>query len=211
VLRKIMKGLALCYYSDMPTQDTILFSVPLLLLLIQDENEREQIAQLYLQHVDLMRKVASKYFSSSLTEQEDIVSDATLRICKNFSTISRLESHKIPSYIVKVCRSVCIDRLRRQGGLEVFPGEEVMGTFPDRGTMLDALMDRKYAIDLLESFSSLSDRYKELIRMRHIDLMSFEEIAQVLGISEVSARSAVSRAQRHLKALARQLKPEDLL
>lgn len=195
----------------MAPQDPIMFGLPMFLLLMQDDDEREQIAELYLKYVGLMRQVASRYFFPNSAEQEDAVSDAVLRICKNFSTISRLESHKIPSYIVKVCRSACIDRLRRSNGTEVYPGEEMLAAIPDEDTMLEVLIDRNNAIDLLESFVALSERDKELIRMRHIDLMSFEQMAQFLGISEVSVRSAISRAQRRLKNLARHLKPEDLI
>lgn len=189
---------------DMPTQYPILFGLPMIFLLIQDDGEREQITQLYLQYVGLMRKVTSRYFSFSFSEQEDAVSDVTLRICKNFSTISQMESHKIPSYIVKVCRSVCIDRIRKRSATQLQTSEEVLDNLSDEETSVDAIMSYNYALDLLASLPKLSDREKELIRMRHMDRMSFEEIGAVLNISEVSARSAVSRAKRRLQELAQQ-------
>lgn len=184
--------------------------LPLALMLMDKEEDRQQIARLYLEYSGLMRKIAAQYFPKSLHDQEDAVSDAAMRLCKNADSILRLECHKIPAYIVKICRSSCIDRLRKRRTEALCAGDEVLDMVQDKEHSLDAAMSRSYAISLLKSFSGLSQRDQELIRMRHIDQMDFEEIAQIMGISAVSARSAISRAKQRLQELAMKMDPEEL-
>lgn len=185
--------------------------LPLALMLMDKEEDRQQIARLYLEYSGLMRKIAAQYFPKSLHDQEDAVSDAAMRLCKNADSILRLECHKIPAYIVKICRSSCIDRLRKRRTEALCAGDEVLDMVQDKEHSLDAAMSRSYAISLLKSFSGLSQRDQELIRMRHIDQMDFEEIAQIMGISAVSARSAISRAKQRLQDRAWDLWGELLL
>jgi len=51
-------------------------------------------------------------------------------------------------------------------------------------------------------YAELSERDRELIRLRHMDQMNYEDIAVVIGLSESSTRTAVSRAKKRLKQLA---------
>lgn len=80
----------------------------------------------------------------------------------------------------------------------------------DENSAHSIVFSRVYADDLLNSFPMLSDRDKELIRMRHIDMLDYDEIAEALHISERTARTAVSRAKARLENLAQNLKGDIL-
>ena len=58
------------------------------------------------------------------------------------------------------------------------------------------------ANDLLMSFDRLSSRDQELIRMRHIDYMEFEEMAHEMGMTVSAVRTALFRAKKRWKKLA---------
>lgn len=72
----------------------------------------------------------------------------------------------------------------------------------DEDAYHDIILSKFNAIELLDSFKQLSDRDKELIRMRHIDLMDYDEIAETLNISLPTARTAVFRAKQRLEKIA---------
>lgn len=188
-----------------------LLGMPLVLLVLHDDQDRRLMEALYLQHRNLMYQVAFRFFSAYSREAEDAVSDAVLHLCRNFLTVRQLDGHKIGPYIVKVCRSACIDRLRRRPQALAWAGEEVLEAVPDVGADLDVAMSRPYAMDLLAAFPQLSERDRELIMMRHIDGMGYADIAQALNVSEQTARAAVSRAKRRLQQAARGMDPEALL
>ena len=64
------------------------------------------------------------------------------------------------------------------------------------------MFDRVFASDLLGAFPELSEKDKDLIRLRHMDLLGYDVIAQQMGITEIAARTAVSRAKSKLERLA---------
>lgn len=183
--------------------------LPFIIMMIQSDDDRQFITDIYFEHRALMHKVASRYFSPDSREAEDALSDTIVRLCKSISTIKGLACHKIAPYIVKVSRSACIDLMR--GRLrQATASEEVLRFLPDEDAEMDKAMSRPYALDILASFTALSKRDKEVIRMRHIDQMPYEQIADALGISEQGARAAVSRAQRRLQEEASRMDPEEL-
>lgn len=188
----------------------VLLGLPMMMLLHND-GDRQLMAELYMKHRDLMHKVASLYFSADSRQTEDAVSETVVRLCKNFSTVKTLDCHKISAYIVKVSRSACIDLLRRGSRAAMQAGGDTLEAVPDKDADLDVAMSRTYALDLLAAFPQLSDRDKELIRMRHIDGMSYEDIAKALHLTEQTARAAVSRARRKLQLAARHMDLEEFL
>lgn len=62
----------------------------------------------------------------------------------------------------------------------------------------------------LDSLERLSDEQRRVVEWRHLDSLSFEEIAAKLGKSQVSVRQILSRAMRKLRnALAHSPKGSD--
>lgn len=193
----------------------ICMSLPSILLLIQNDEDAQQLVELYRQYKRLMFKVAQQYFHSDQHEMEDAISDAIIRVMNNFTTIRTLPCNKTASYIVKIVRSVCNDRLRKlsrqRSELCRSDIEDNLEEVEDVSASNEIVFSRFFAIDLLHSFEQLNEREKQLIRLRHIDGMDYEDIALILGIKETTARTAVSRALRHLEELAKAIDRDDLM
>lgn len=177
---------------------------PLVILLIKDDEDRNFLIELYRQYYGLLYKTASKYFHGNYEEIADAVSACVERICRYCQKIKAIPGAKRAAYLVKIMRSVCNTRwgeLQKQAGWE-YPYINVENIV-DLGSHDDLVFNYLYATDLLNSFDDLSDMDKQLIRMRHIDAMSYEEIANILSISEGAARTAVSRAKSRLEKSAK--------
>lgn len=189
-------------------------TLPLAILLVEDEADRQFLADLYLQYRGLIYKSAANYFSGNLLEIEDAVSSTAERMCKYCKELKQIPCNKQKCYLVKMVRTVCIARLAElrhsRERNDWFADSQVVEGIADEAQAHDFVFSRVYAEDLLDSFSALSDRDKELIRMRHIDMMAYDDIARALNISERAARTAISRAKKRLEKLALHVKDDNL-
>ncbi len=190
-------------HETMELYGTIL---PLAILLIENDEDRQFLTEMYLQYRKLMYKTASHYFHSNYNEIEDAVSASVERMCKYCKNIQDVPCNKRTAYIVRLVENVCRTRIRaiaRQRDREQFPAEENWETdIPDTEDTETIVFSHLRANDLLMSFDRLSPRDQELIRMRHIDYMEFEEMARELGMTVCAVRTALFRAKQRWKKLA---------
>lgn len=189
-------------------------TLPLVILLIVDDADRQFLTDLYLRHRELIYKSAANYFPGNLLEIEDAISSTAERMCKYCKELEQIPCNKQKYYLVKMVRTVCIARLvelrRSRERNDWFADSQVVEGTADEAHAHDFVFSRVYADDLLNSFSALSNRDKELIRMRHIDMMEYDDIARVLDINEGAARTAVSRAKKRLEKFAQHVKDDFL-
>lgn len=191
------------YQKMMELNGTI---IPLAILILENDEDRQFMTDIYVQYRPLMYKTAKRYFSSDINELEDAVSNAVLNMCKYCSTVRSVPTTRLSSYIVCIVRNACNARIKqiyasqKQHAYYADPME--LEQIIDEAALHDVILSKYNAIELLNSFQKLKDRDKELIRMRHIDMMDYDEIAETLNISLISARTAVSRAKQRLEKLA---------
>lgn len=180
---------------------TVLF--PAALLMIQDDQDRAFMEDLYLRFRPLLYKTALRYFGPDEQELEDAIGKSIERMCKYCQTLKQIPPEKQPAYIICIARSVCNTRMtyiRTHQKPDPLPLEALDSQAPP--LQEDVIFSRFYALDLLQSFHQLTDRDKELIRMRHIDQMDYEEIARLLNMSPGATRTAICRAKSRLEKLA---------
>ena len=181
-------------------------TLPLSILVIENDEDRQFLTEMYLQYRPLMYKIASQFFRDNYAEMEDAVGGAVERLCKKCETLKQVECNKRASYIVSTVRNVCLSRLREIGrqrrNRDYEAGAEAVDHIPSPEDVQGIVFDRVFASDLLDTFPELSEKDKDLIRLRHIDLLGYDIIAQQVGITEIAARTAVSRAKSKLERLA---------
>ena len=101
---------------------------------------------------------------------------------------------------IRATKNLCVSvwrrqRLREAEPLEIFPESEGHDS-PD-GPMLSE--ERQAEIE--NAIRKLTPSEQKLIRMRHQDEMTMEEIAQETGMTRRSASSIISSAKKHLLKL----------
>lgn len=186
--------------------------IPLAILPIENDEDREFLTQVYEQYYRLLSKVAAGFFPGNQEEIFEAVGESAERMCEHCQKIKSISCNKRASYLVKIIRSVCINRLdalkKEDAGRDYFVNQDEIDDIEDKQNTHDVVFSKLYANDILDSFDELSKMDKCLIRMRHIDGMDYEDMAQALSLSQGAVRTGVSRAKTKLEKLARKREGE---
>ena len=186
--------------------------IPLVILLIENDEDREFLTQIYEQYCRLLYKVAANFFPNNEEEILEAVSESAERMCEYCQKIKSISCNKRASYLVKIVRSVCINRLsaikKQDAWRDFFVNQDEIENIEDKKNTHDVVFGRLYANNILDSFDELSKMDKCLIRMRHIDGMDYEDMAKALSLSPGTVRTGVSRAKAKLEKLARKREGE---
>lgn len=175
---------------------------PMAIMLLEDDDDRRFVSQIYLDYRKLMYVVAREYFGQVKEDLDDAIGSTIERICRYCSTIRHIPEEGMKAYIVSVTGNTCRDLLRkkkkREELIDYSYTQERLEEIPDEVTVYKTVFDVGSTSDLEKAFHLLSSREQELIRMHHVDGIDIKTIAYELGINYGAARTALSRARNHL-------------
>lgn len=151
----------------------------------------EEFIDLYLQLEEGLYRVAFRLLDSQ-AEAEDAVQDLFIKI---WSRIDSLERVSYPqAWCLTLMRNHCIDRLRAKAGQQTVPVEENLPA--EEELERSARMKRAW-----EAVLALPPRSRELLRLRLVEDLSYEEISRQTGLSQNALRVAFHRLKNHLKKI----------
>ena len=119
-------------------------------------------------------------------DAEDTVQDALLRLWQMVGELRQ----PLDALALRLTRNLCIDQVRRRkptvmltdsGGTDLADGD-------------DERIERMMAV-----VSTLPDLQQTILRLRHLEGMEINEIADLTGSSEVAVRKALSRARQAVR------------
>jgi RNA polymerase sigma factor (sigma-70 family) len=144
----------------------------------------------------------------SVSEAEDIVQEAFLRLHRTIEGGERIESPR--AYLSTVVSRLCIDHLRsararRETYVEALP-EPLVGE-PGAAGVADAGGDPASHAEMADSLSlaflvlleSLSPEQRAAFLLREVFDYPYDQIAAIVATSEDNARQLVARARRHVE------------
>lgn len=183
--------------------------VPVLMLAMMSDSDREFLQELYFQHRKTMYHVARKHFADKPEELEEAISITLERMCRYIKKLQEVPSNKMKAYVVLMVENVCRNRLRqiireRDQGTIPFDDSNLCNTDNVSVDPYETLFDYADAKTLLASFQGLSQRDQDLIWMRHVERMDYTEIADELHMNAGAVRTALSRAKNRLEEIARE-------
>lgn len=183
--------------------------VPVLVLAMLNDSDREFLQELYFQHRKTMYHVARKHFADKPEELEEAISITLERMCRYVKKLREVPSNKMKAYVVLMIENVCRNRLRqiireREQGTIPFDDSNLYNTDTVSIDPYETLFDYVDAKTLLASFQGLSQRDQDLIWMRHVERMDYTEIADELHMNAGAVRTALSRAKNRLEEIARE-------
>jgi RNA polymerase sigma-70 factor, ECF subfamily len=139
-------------------------------------------------------------------ELDDVAQEVFLRIYKFIRKYRGQAS--LESWIYKIVLNYCRTHARRRSVLARFfsplasarsdeePGFELLETLPDNTyDPAKTVEQRRTASDILQAVRSLPAIYRNILIMREVNELSYEEIAEILGISIGTVKSRISRAR----------------
>ncbi|MCR4909739.1 MAG: sigma-70 family RNA polymerase sigma factor [Bacteroidales bacterium] len=152
----------------------------------------EQFNSSYLSLAPTLYKVAF-YILESEEEARDAVQDAFVKLWNDRDTLGDVNSPK--AYAIRLVKNLCIDRIRRQR-LE-FP-EKLPERVSPEGQ--DDEIDQKERLNMvMEAIKSLPDRQREILWLRTVENLSYDEISERLGMTPLTLRVLLSRARSKIK------------
>lgn len=184
------------------------FPIPLLMLAMLNDSDREFLQELYFQNRNILYHVARKHFADKPEELEEAISITLERMCRYVKKLREVPSNKMQVYMVLMVENVCRNRIRqiikeREQRTVQFNDSNLYNTNSVSVNPYETLFDYADTKTLLASFQGLSKREQDLIWMRHVERMDYAEIADELHMNIGAVRTALSRAKNRLKEIAR--------
>ena len=142
-----------------------------------------------------MMRVAMDFFHNE-EDAMDVVQEVYVRMLKR----GWQQGDNVEALSIRATKNLCVSvwrrqRLRKSQPLESMP--ESAGQDSADGPMLS----EEQQAEIENAIGKLPPSEQKLIRMRHQDEMTMEEIAQETGMSRRSASTIISSAKKHLLKL----------
>ena len=134
------------------------------------------------------------YILEDAAEADDAVQELFLRLWERRDVLDGIHSPK--AYGLILLRNLCLDRLRQRRRLESD------GELPECGTpgrQDEAVDERERLAKVLAAVKSLPERQREVLTLRTLDGLSYEEIARRTGLKPLTLRVLLSQARSQLK------------
>lgn len=138
-------------------------------------------------------------FFGNMDDAEDVAQDALVRLwgyCEQLDARRNLEA-----LAVMVAKNICVEHYRRRKMSVHISSDPPAHSSDDADAPLMA-QDTSRRVDA--ALDGLSPRERELVRLRHMEDKTPDEIAQETGIPKPSIRSMLSTAKNKLRKRLRQ-------
>jgi RNA polymerase sigma-70 factor (ECF subfamily) len=127
-------------------------------------------------------------------EAEDIVQDTFLKLWDKRSHLDEIKNAE--NFAMKMVKNASIDALRKRKTIQF---EELKSHIGNAFSPLDSLQESESMKQLNETIARLNKQQQFLIHLRDIEGYSYEEIAEISGLSVNTIRVNISRARKAIK------------
>ena len=130
-------------------------------------------------------------------EAEDAVQETFLKLWEIRDKLDDVESAK--AYSIRILKNECLDRLRK--AKKSVPADQVLVREPI--SPADEQIDARRRLEkVLGAIKSLPDSQKQVLLLRTVEGLSYEEISKKMGMSQLTLRVLLTRARGALKNLS---------
>jgi RNA polymerase sigma-70 factor (ECF subfamily) len=128
----------------------------------------------------------------------DTVQNVFLRVLKHLAKLEEMTDAQLKGWLYRVTVNSGVDRIRKEK-------REVLSCDPDSGAAVSAdelpeaaALSREQREAVKAGVDSLPEHYRQPILMYYFAEMSYTEISELLGVSEGTLKSRMSRARNIL-------------
>jgi RNA polymerase sigma-70 factor (ECF subfamily) len=143
---------------------------------------------------------AVTHFIGNATEAEDVVQEAFVQAFLKLDTFQRTSAFY--TWLYRIAFNTAVSRQRRKRiTTSVDNAREQTGEEPiDRGESPDTPLERQETIGQVQAaLASLSDEHREILVLREMEDLEYEEIGDTLQINVGTVRSRLHRARQALR------------
>ena len=160
------------------------------------EGDRRMQEELYKRFSPKMYAVCLRYASNS-DEAQDILQDGFIKVFKKLESFRGDGSFE--GWVRRIFVNTAIEHFRRKKYMQPVTEKEENTIEGKYISVLDELAEQ----DILDLVTQLSPGYKTVFNMYVVEGYSHKEIGEMLGISEGTSKSQLSRAKAILQELVR--------
>ena len=172
--------------------------LPISILLIQNEDDRNLIIQIYIDYRFSMYRIARHYFGTNESDIEDAISTTIKNLCQHIDKIKPERCNNLKAYVLSitgnVCRRMIVKKNRDDALCDYSCSEDDIEKIPDAKDPFQTVFDHSDATLLLESFDALSVKERILRQYRTNELVrrrmnfSSDAMADFEGLLEVNRK-----------------------
>ena len=156
----------------------------------------ESFDAVVLPHFDAGYRLA-RWLMRDADDAEDVVQEASLRALRYFRTFGGGDGR---AWFLRIVRNTCYGwrRNRYQPPTDSFDEEQHSSTRPqfDAEALLVQAAD---AMSIAHALASLPDHFHQLLVLRELEGLSYQELSDVIGIPMGTVMSRLSRARKALR------------
>ena len=164
-------------------------------------HDAEALGEIYQRHV---RRVFGlcRYMLNSRESAEDATSEVFLKLQHSIGSYNG--SIPFPRWLLRVAGNECIDALRRrQRGLKVFveveDGSAVIEAASSEPSPLGAVISTEERAQVRDTIARLPENHRVPLVLRYYGELSYDEIAQELGLERNNVAALIFRAKQELR------------
>lgn len=156
--------------------------------------------ELYERFASSMMAVCFRYVNDMETAK-DLLQDGFVRVFTKLDDFAATGA--FAGWVRRIFVTTCLEHLRQKHALRFSVSLETDSlTIPDEGA---SVVEQMSADDILQLIGQLSEGYRTVFNLYAIEGFSHAEIADMLGISEVTSRTQFLRARTQLQKMVLKL------
>lgn len=146
-------------------------------------------------------------------EAEDIVEDVLVKTWELRQTPEVQAIENLAAYCLTMTRNLAVDRARRAEAQHVSLDDvdhaDIGHSRADTAPLPDQLMERSERLAWVHSlFNQLPTKQRTALQLRDIDEHTYQEIADIMDITESDVKVTIYRARQALKQLVLAARPQ---
>jgi len=153
---------------------------------------KEEFLEILSNYQGILHKVNLIYFKSK-SDRDDNLQEIIYQLWKSYPTLKNKDS--IGSWIYAVSINTSISRIKKESRMEY---REKISDLPDSTDIVDTISANESLRMLLRAIYNL-DEVDKSIMLLYLEERSYEEIADIIGISKSNVGVRISRAKELLK------------
>ncbi len=162
------------------------------------QGDKDAFGILFDRYANLVYKVAGHYIRNR-RDTMDIAQEVFIKAYRSINEIRDLD--KCKSWLCRITLYTSLNWQRDQKRVPVACGDAIdlaESTNWDRETKTSSIFSSK---KVWAAVNKLNDEWRAIIMLKYVDNMSYEQIAEVLGVSMATVRNKLHRAKNRLKQI----------
>lgn len=179
--------------------------IPFVVLAIENEDDRNFMADIYLRYEGLMMSVILKTLKSASCEVQDVFQNLLVKLIRNVDKLRSMDDRSMANYLYTAALNTCRDELRKLKRAKIRSIDDETWFDHDKlvsnDDTLELVFRREDMRMLNEALDLLDARSAYLIRAKYLLDTDNNEMARHLEIKPDSVRMELSRARKKLKTI----------